>query len=433
MLINAATEEDALPDVPRRGKHGRHHGRHDRHPVRDWRGRPPQCDPAGRAPRRRLRPGAHRRRQHDPTRLPPVSATDRVRQRPKVGGRCRRGRHVGPHLHDRERPDPARTSRGATALPAPGAGPAADVSCASCHNPHGNGQYRILNVLRENADDPGDVDRQHSRVVRRRCRPQSDRFRRRSRHARLTTSTPSSSHGLQVGRQRHHRRQRPTPTSTARASSRPSARGAAGQGNSATNNFTISATLGGAAIDITTNGTGGTVTRTSGVPVTDATLPAAGDARNYTVMQVKSPTCSGTVDGRRVRLPALREPGRRCRGRRLLQRHRGHVHAPPAATTSPRNVPWNPTINNAACDPTVFPAATRRLRDGEQRPQRAPDDVQRPDHAVVRFVPHPVLRQQQPDGTPPRPTGRPARRGSTRGRTTPCSTTSTAPSRAGTA
>ena len=35
-----------------------------------------------------------------------------------------------------------------------GAGPSADVSCASCHNPHGNGQYRILNVLRENAAIP---------------------------------------------------------------------------------------------------------------------------------------------------------------------------------------------------------------------------------------------------------------------------------------
>ncbi len=31
-----------------------------------------------------------------------------------------------------------------------GAGPAVDLSCASCHNPHGNGQYRILNPI------PGD-------------------------------------------------------------------------------------------------------------------------------------------------------------------------------------------------------------------------------------------------------------------------------------
>jgi cytochrome c553 len=28
-----------------------------------------------------------------------------------------------------------------------GAGPAVDLSCASCHNPHGNGQYRILNAI----------------------------------------------------------------------------------------------------------------------------------------------------------------------------------------------------------------------------------------------------------------------------------------------
>jgi hypothetical protein len=28
-----------------------------------------------------------------------------------------------------------------------GAGPAVNLSCASCHNPHGNGQYRILNAI----------------------------------------------------------------------------------------------------------------------------------------------------------------------------------------------------------------------------------------------------------------------------------------------
>jgi predicted CXXCH cytochrome family protein len=32
-----------------------------------------------------------------------------------------------------------------------GAGPAVELSCASCHNPHGNGQYRILNPIPETA------------------------------------------------------------------------------------------------------------------------------------------------------------------------------------------------------------------------------------------------------------------------------------------
>jgi predicted CXXCH cytochrome family protein len=33
-----------------------------------------------------------------------------------------------------------------------GAGPVVELSCASCHNPHGNGQYRILNPIPEVAD-----------------------------------------------------------------------------------------------------------------------------------------------------------------------------------------------------------------------------------------------------------------------------------------
>ena len=33
-----------------------------------------------------------------------------------------------------------------------GAGPVVELSCASCHNPHGNGQYRILNPIPEAAD-----------------------------------------------------------------------------------------------------------------------------------------------------------------------------------------------------------------------------------------------------------------------------------------
>jgi predicted CXXCH cytochrome family protein len=35
-----------------------------------------------------------------------------------------------------------------------GPGPTADLGCASCHNPHGNGQYRILNPIPGDGDGP---------------------------------------------------------------------------------------------------------------------------------------------------------------------------------------------------------------------------------------------------------------------------------------
>jgi len=38
-----------------------------------------------------------------------------------------------------------------------GAGPVVDLSCASCHNPHGNGQYRILNPIPDPAAVAPDV------------------------------------------------------------------------------------------------------------------------------------------------------------------------------------------------------------------------------------------------------------------------------------
>ena len=41
---------------------------------------------------------------------------------------------------------PTTASPGATAPP-PGAGPVVTLHCASCHNPHGNGNYRILNPI----------------------------------------------------------------------------------------------------------------------------------------------------------------------------------------------------------------------------------------------------------------------------------------------
>ena len=181
-------------------------------------------------------------------------------------------------------------------------------------------------------------------------------------------------------------------------------------------------------------GTGGTVTRTSGVPVTDATLPTAGDTRNYTVMQVKGPKLVGQFrwSGADYLLYASQVRGGRDAG--SFNGIAG-TYTATGGDYFARNVPWNPSVNNAACDPTVVLGgpSTPACATANSAPNGRPVTFSGADHAVVRFVPHPVLRQQQPDQDAAAPDGATGARGSTRGRTTPCSTTSTGPSRAGTA
>jgi hypothetical protein len=231
-----------------------------------------------------------------------------------------------------------------------GAGDATcELTCASCHNPHGNGQYRILNTIRENADiDPEwivDIRASYPAAV--------------AAAAPLPAFSADNiytvtSHGLQPGDQiviAGHTGSTPDLNGTWFVKT--VGTGALGQESSATNNFTISATLGGATVDITVAGTGGTVERISGVPVTDATLPAAGDARNYTVMQVKSPTGSSTNNGlesdyllyaSQVSAAALSGTFNGIPG--TYTENGGDYFA--------RLVPWNPDVNGI-CDPTVFP------------------------------------------------------------------------------
>ena len=172
--------------------------------------------------------------------------------------------------------------------------------------------------------------------------------------------------------------------------------------NNASNNFSISATKGGPVVDITANGTGGTVSRTSGVPVTDAALPAAGDTRNYTVLQVKAPGSSGTVDGAAERVPAVRKRRARRPQRHAYQDVAGrHLHGDGRRLLRTRRA-VEPDHHYACVRPDlVTQTPTTALRDGQQRPEREAVVVQRPGHAVVRFVPHAVLRQQQPGLDPP--------------------------------
>ena len=230
-----------------------------------------------------------------------------------------------------------------------GAGPAAEVTCASCHNPHGNGQYRILNVLRENAEIP------ETWTVGLRA----------SYAAAVAAAAPLpafsadniysvTSHGLMPGDRitiAGHTGSVPDINGTWYVKA--VGTGAVGQESAATNNFSITATLGGAVVDITTGGTGGTITRISGVPVTDATLPSAGDARNYTVMQVKSATSSGTANGPESDYLLYSSQVVAAAGSGSFNGIAG-TYTAAGGDYFARVVPWNPGINGA-CDPTVFP------------------------------------------------------------------------------
>jgi predicted CXXCH cytochrome family protein len=153
-----------------------------------------------------------------------------------------------------------------------GAGPKVDLECTSCHNPHGNGQYRILNTLPTAAGngfaDPVAVPVSGVSAT-------TDRF------------TTSQAHGFVVG----------DIVTISGVSGAAPAFGTAAQyivksiPNGVT--FTVAAAptktsidITGAAIDITASGSGGTVSRYA-VRVDDAPLPAAGDERNYAILQTR--------------------------------------------------------------------------------------------------------------------------------------------------
>jgi hypothetical protein len=219
-----------------------------------------------------------------------------------------------------------------------GAGPSAEVGCASCHNPHGNGQFRILNTL---AGATGISSTWSVALF--------------NSVAATDTINSVTSHGLQPG-----------DAITIAGSSDPALNGnffvksvgsgVLGQESAATNAFKITATLGGAVLDIAVDGTGGTVTRTSGVPVTDATLPSAGDTRNYTVMQVRSPAQAATANGPESDYLLYASQVVAASGANSFNGIAGNYSAT-GGDYFARNVPWNPSINNAACLTTVFSAA----------------------------------------------------------------------------
>jgi cytochrome c553 len=179
-----------------------------------------------------------------PSRLAYLRSATAVSQRPKVGVGAAEdvtSAHIAMTENGLTNPGIA-WGNGANGS---GAGPAVTLSCASCHNPHGNGKYRILNTI-------------------------------------------------------------PSPT-------------------------------------------GLTPVAAPGVSVTDASAPAAGDTRNYTVMQTKG--TEGTESTYLLyssQVVAAASAG-------TFNGIAGTYDAT-GGDYFHRNVPWNPQVNNAACDPAVFPA-----------------------------------------------------------------------------
>jgi len=223
-----------------------------------------------------------------------------------------------------------------------GAGPAVEITCASCHNPHGNGQYRILNKVPE-ATDSDDVGAEFSDAwvvdirVSYDVNVDSDPTTAPNPEYSADNIYTVTSHALLVGDEIEI---------AGHTGSTPDLNGTWFVKSVGANNFTISATSGGATVDITVAGSGGTVERISGVVVTDATLPTPGDTRNYTVMQVKG--TEGTEST--YLLYASEVAAATASG--IFNGIAGDYTAT-GGDYFARNVPWNPVINDPTCDPTV--------------------------------------------------------------------------------
>ena len=311
----------------------------------------------------------------------------------------RSARHVGAHRQlDRQRPDPARTSRGATAPPAPAPGHGRRSAARPATTRMGTGSTASSTCSARTRRSPR-LDRRH----------------------------PSASYGCQpptdVNRSRRtafSRRQRLADTDLH------------GLGLTACSSVTLITVTGrrwrtGSHVGVPTR------LRNTGSP-SPSTLGGAASIITPAGPAARSPGSA-----------AFRSRTRPCRCRRhpQLHRHAGqgrHRNAPtapratyllyasqvleaaragtfngmPPATTRRRAATTSPATCRGTRASTT-PRATRRrltptpatrMRDGQQRPERPPVDVQRPDHPVVRLVPHPVLRQQQPDRSRPLPTGR---------------------------
>jgi predicted CXXCH cytochrome family protein len=216
--------------------------------------------------------------------------------------------------------------------------PIVDLECAACHNPHGNGQYRILNKF--NATDQ---IVQSTQVGITRVAASTNRF------------FTAEAHSLVVG---------DIVTISGVTGATPSFSTAAQYIVKAVagNTFTVALTsatpttadVANAVVDVTADGTGGTVKRWASI-VDDAPVPAsATDNRNYTVMQVKGTQgTNNTFLLYESNVLAARTAG-------TFAGFAGDYSAT-GGDYFHRTVPWNPAVNNPAsnCNTTngTLPAA----------------------------------------------------------------------------
>jgi predicted CXXCH cytochrome family protein len=228
--------------------------------------------------------------------------------------------------------------------------PVVSMECGSCHNPHGNGQYRILNKL--NASDQL-VQASAVNIVS--VSATTDRF--------LT----SENHNLIVG---------DIVTISGVTGVAPAF---TGQYIVKTipvgNQFTLapaptktSADISGAAIDVTTSGTGGSVQRYAAL-VDDAPAPAAGDTRNYTVLQVKG------TQGTNSSYMLYESDVLAARATGTFNGVAGN-YASTSGDYFHRTVPWNPAVNEPAsnCN-TANPIAAGTCLSANDAPNGRPATV----------------------------------------------------------
>ena len=334
--------------------------------------RPPRRHPPRLPPRRWLRPGAHRSAAMTRGRYLRPPRTSPLAKVPVGAAQTVTSAHISMTANGLTLPHVA-WGNGAAGS---GAGPAAQVTCATCHNPHGNGQYRILNNIQENSP----VTRPGLSTSARRTR---QRRRRRADPGSPTTSTRSLARP-QLG-------DRVTIAGSSDAALNGTwyvkTVGTGARARRAPANFTVSATLGGAIVDITADGTGGTVARS-----------AASRSRRPRHPGRRHPQLHGDADQGHRRattrlVPAVRRPGRHRRRTNTFNGIAGNYTASAATTSTGPCRGTRRSTSLPSDDPAVSqpPAARRRTT-----PRTASRDLQRPDHPVVRLVPHPVLRQQQP-------------------------------------
>ncbi len=151
MLLNAADEEALCLSLPRRDRHRRHDRRRDAASstlaaTSAASGRPDDRSSARSATAASTRP---RINAHDPMRLTYIrNNIGDISTRPKVGVLAApepvKSAHMDIHNNSTDSLAPWGIAWGNGAS---GTSPSVTLGCASCHNPHGNGQYRILNPV----------------------------------------------------------------------------------------------------------------------------------------------------------------------------------------------------------------------------------------------------------------------------------------------